>query len=63
MERAGEDIKSKVHIKYLCCCKNPGRKILLTEKHNFDKIYILAFDRVYIFISAPIANGIDGLPL
>ena len=58
MERAGEDIKSKVYIRYLCFNKNPGRKILLTEKHNFVIIYNFAFERVYIFISGPILNGI-----
>jgi len=57
MERASEDKKSKIYIKYLCFCTNPGRKILLTEKHNFDKIFTFAFDMVYIFISDPISNG------
>ena len=48
-------MKSKVRIKDLCSCRGPGGKILLTEKHIFDKIII--------FISGPISNGTDGLPL
>ena len=63
MERAGEDMKSKVPIKYLWFCKSPDRKILLTKEHNFDNIFNIIFAGDYIFISGSISNRTGGLPL